>query len=262
MAIRRISLHLDPSTLQDASALRAASGLAAALGARLWLLVYPSEPHDEPPSDMVMAEARKLAERAASEAGCDVDVVDRSSFAYGIGEVFADHLKVSDLGMMVGDPVLTSAQRLMLNKAVFAGGCPVLLWPRGRAWSGAPRRPVVGWDASPAASRALRASAPFAAQAEEAIVASVTTEDMARLEQSAVEATRYLAIHGARATFKTTPGRPSDALPALSELARTSGGDLLCVGAVRHAPIRDLILGGVTQEVFNRPPDLPLLLTA
>lgn len=203
-----------------------------------------------------------MALRVAQDSGADVEVVDRSSFAYGIGDVFADCLRVSDLGIMLGDPVLTVAQRMMLNAALFSGARPILLWPRGREWVGRLKRPLVGWDATPAAARALTASVPFANLADDIVVASVASSTEVRLGQSGVEAVRYLAMHGARASFKVISGNSIDALPTLEAAAHEQDSDLLCVGAVRHAPIRDLIFGGVTQSILNKPSRLPVLLSA
>lgn len=262
VSIRRICLYLDATRAQPGAVLDAACGLASGLGARLRVLAFAAEAHDAPLSQAGWERIRSEVLRAADAAGAEAEVADRSSFAYGVGNVFADHLRVSDLGVMAGDPVLTATQRLMLGAATFAGGCPVLLWPGELAWPGRIRRPAIGWNATPAAARALRAAVPLAVQADEVLVVSVEEEEEARLEQSAVEAARYLALHGAKATCKVARGAPADALPTLDAVAEAEGVDLLCVGAVRHAPIRDLIFGGVTQAVFNRPSRRPTLLSS
>jgi nucleotide-binding universal stress UspA family protein len=44
--------------------------------------------------------------------------------------------------------------------------------------------------------------------------------------------------------------------------ATDTESDMLVMGAVRHSPLRNLVLGSVTQEVLAQAPKLPTLLAA
>jgi nucleotide-binding universal stress UspA family protein len=270
MAIRRITVHLDPALApHDVAAVDAASRLAAALKARLSVLVLSVPDAGDPAladiasvlDDATFEAARTRALSIAETAGADVEIAARPNQAYGIGEVLADHFRVSDLGIIATGPGASTGTRLMLTAAVFHGGGPVLVLPAGVA-PDMPRRMVIGWDASAASARALRASMPLAALMDETFLVSVEGEKQTRLDRSAVEASRFIALHGAKATYRPVEGDRTDALGALMQAGADTGAGLVAVGAVRHSPIRDLILGGVTHALLSRPPARPVLMVA
>jgi nucleotide-binding universal stress UspA family protein len=267
MSIRRIALHLEPAmTPRHVEALDVAVRTAAAMGARLSVLLWGTStddlPADMPESEEQVATARAQVEAAAASGGVAVEVFGRSSYAYGIGEVFADHLKVADLGFFPVGAAFGAAQKAMLGAAVFNSGCPVIVLPAKAGWPTQPQRILVGWDASEASARALRATLPFAAGAREIIIAAVSPERSVRLDQSGIAATQHVAAHGGSATFRQMPGDRTGALASLLRTAADVQADLMVVGAVRHSPLRDMILGGVTFDLMGNVPPRAVMMVA
>lgn len=265
MTIRHITLFLDPQLpSRDQHALDFACEMASKMQAEIRVLIYPIT--TDGPVDaalgLVFDAAKDKALHRADQAGVKMNIVDRSSFAYGIGDVFADYLKVSDIGVMAVGRSLQIPVRMMLVAGVFNSGRPVLALPETSDFSALPKRVMLGWDASPAAARALKALLPLAALAEETLISTVSDDKEVRLDQSGVEAARYITLHGGRATFHGVQKSRESALQALLSSCASTNSDLLAVGAVRHSPLRDLVFGGVTREFLERPPSIPVLLTA
>ena len=102
MSVRSIVTYVDPETVDQApAALSMALDWAGAMNARIMVLAFPIEVGGaDSPEGSTFAQTRAAIAALADRAGVSVSVIDRSSFAYGIGEVFADHLKVADLGIL------------------------------------------------------------------------------------------------------------------------------------------------------------------
>ena len=73
-----------------------------------------------------------------------------------------------------------------------------------------------------------------------------------KLSGEAIE--RHLAEHRIRAVFETVAidGRPDGKV--FEEYVEDNGIDLLVMGGYRHSRLNELIWGGVTSTVINRPP--------
>ncbi|WP_237213480.1 universal stress protein [Falsiroseomonas oryziterrae] len=267
MTLTTIATHIEPAApaVLDA-ALEVPFALAAAHGAQLTALVFPIE--------TALAEAStpswELAEReegaaarvraTAERRGIRCEVRTRSSFAYGTSEVMADHLRVSDLGLLTMKGAPGAGQRILIGAAIFDSGRPVLLVPGGAQRMVPPARIVVAWDATPAAVRAVHGALPFMRAAAETLVVTVTDDKELRPGQSGIQLCHLLARHGARASFAAVQ---RDGRGVLEVLAATAGeGALLVMGAVRHAPIRNLVLGSATRDVLEAGPPMPVLLAA
>jgi nucleotide-binding universal stress UspA family protein len=259
LAITTVATHLDP-TAEPTASLVTPLAVAEAFSAHLTALVFDAEP---PASADPAAEERTIAAvRAAAERrGVACEVRGRSSFAFGTGEVLADHLRVSDIGVLTCSATPAAGHRFLIGSAIFATGRPILLVPAAAPLAAPPRRIVVGWDASPAAVRAVHGALPFITRAEATLVISVTNDKDVRSGQSGIELTRLLARHGAQAEFRTVP-RQGSVLASLAAAAPDAGASLLVIGAVRHAPVRDLVFGGATRDLLERGPPVPTLLAA
>lgn len=267
MSVASIVAFVQPHHAKDKQgALAHALALGLALSAQVVALSYVvdvigPEPTLNIDEDELLAAARKTILSRADQAGVSCNVVDRSSFAYGIGDVFADHLKVADLGILQVDPRIYSGLRHLANAAIFASGRPVILVP-GTAPAAAPTRVLVAWDGTPTAARAMHDAIPLMALAGEVIVARVSDDKSLRPGQSGIEATRHLARHGIRATFQDVPRNGRDVFAALVDTAGEKGCDLIVCGALRHSAAHDLLFGSVTQEVLSGKSPVPVLLSA
>jgi nucleotide-binding universal stress UspA family protein len=242
--------------------------LAESFSAALTALVFPIEAEgvaaattDRDPTSAeasAVARVRTLADRRALL--CDIR--SRSSFAYGVGEVFADHLRVSDLGVFNWRHDQGQARRLVLHAAIFDSGRPVMIVPEGRPLLAPPSRIVLAWDATPAAVRAAHGALPFIRRAAETIVVTVTDDKELRAGQSGIELTHLLARHGATARFSAARRGSGTALEAILATARSTKAELLVMGGVRHAPLHNMIFGSATQDLLDRGPQLATIVAA
>lgn len=274
MAYSTIALHVEPDTLGAVDASIALPlALAEAHSAHVAALVFAANVYhpemaggdaDMPENDIAAREDGVLLHvRSALEArGLRFEVRGRSSFAYGIGEVLADQMRVSDLGIMSFGSGADIGKRLVANGGIFSSGRPMLLVPPSYAATSPPSRVIVAWDASTAAVRAVHGALPLMTRADSVTVVSVTDDKEFRPGQSAIELTHLLARHGAKADFRPVQRGTGGVTRAILDAAREAKADLLVMGAVRHAPIRNLVFGSATMDLLDQGPTLPTLLAA
>jgi nucleotide-binding universal stress UspA family protein len=194
--------------------------------------------------------------------GLPFEVRGRSSFAYGVGEVLADQMRVSDLGIMSYGAGVDVGRRFVASGGIFSSGRPLLLAPPGNAASSPPSRIVLAWDASPASVRAVHGALAFIKRAEAVTVVSVTDDKEFRPGQSGAELAHLLARHGAHAAFRPVQRGRGGVGRAILDVAREVQADMMVMGAVRHAPLHNLVFGSATMDLLDRGPTLPTLLAA
>ncbi|PWS35708.1 hypothetical protein DFH01_19160 [Falsiroseomonas bella] len=267
MSITTITTHVEPAGgAAPEAAFAAPLALAEAHGARLTALVFPAETAQAeatlPSWDLARMEedaASRLRE-AAEKRGVACEIRTRSSFAYGVGEVMADHMRVSDIGLLTIQGSPGAGQRMLIGAALFDSGRPLLLVPAGAA-SFPPSRVVVAWDATPAAVRAVHGALPLIRAAAETLVVTVTDDKELRAGQSGIELTHLLARHGARASFRSVK-RAGGVLETLAGVAREVPGGLLAMGALRHSPLHNMVFGSATTDLMQSGPAVATLLSA
>lgn len=258
MSITTITTHVQPGTPAEVeSRLGPALTTAEAFGAHLTALVFAIDGNEA----LEGATAQRTDE-LAKRRGIRGEVRSRSSFAYGAGEVFADHTRVSDLAVVSLDLGRGLPGRLLLSAVVFGSGRPVLMVPESAGMSRLPRRVLVGWDASPAAARAVAGALPFIRRAAETVVATVGDDKALRPGQSGIELTHLLARHGAEASFTAVRADGRGPMAALVECAREREADMLVLGVVQHSPLRELVFGSATAALFQGTAPLPCLVAA
>lgn len=262
MLARSIVTFVEPSRINDdTSALAQALGWAGGLDARVVVLAFPADVSSSASDDIDLAQVRASIAVQAERAGVPAAVVDRSSFAYGIGEVFADHLKVADLGILSGRRGPLVGERLLAQAAIFDSGRPLVIAPKTGSRA-LPRRALIAWDGTHAAARAMQDALTLLPNGAEAVVARVTDDKALRMDQSGIEAAHHLARHGIKAEFREIARNGRDVYDALLAAAHEADCDLIVAGAVRHSPIHELIFGSVTGRVLDGDCPLPVLLSA
>lgn len=269
MTFTSILTHLDPVAATETDALAATPlALAEACSAHLTALIFPIESAfaartlSDDAAKRLDDRAAEAFAAAAQRHGVAYEVRRRSSFAHGNGEAFADHLRVSDLAVLTQQGMPATDAQILQQAAIFDSGRPVLLVPQARPLSGLPQRILVAWDASPASVRAIHAALPLIRHAAETVVATVTDDKELRPGQSGVALAHLLARHGAKPRFMALQRAGGSVLERLLAAAADTESDMLVMGAVRHAPLHNLVLGSVTQDVLDRMPALPTFMTA
>lgn len=262
MPVRSIVTFVEPSDLgKQPAALDLALGWAGTLDARVVVLAFPVDVSRSGADEPDFATTQSAIAALAKREGVAASVVNRSSFAYGIGEVFADHMKVADLGIVSGRRGPLVGERLLAQAALFDSGRPLVVAPRTGARA-LPRRALIAWDGTHAAARAMQDAISVLAPGAEAVVARVTDDKELRMDQSGIEAAHHLSRHGIKAEFREIQRGGRDVYDALLSAAQESGCDLIVTGAVRHSPIHELVFGSVTGRVLDGDCPLPVLMSA
>lgn len=151
------------------------------------------------------------------------------------------------------------ASRFAAEAIVFGSGRPTLLLPMV-AKTDSFGHVAIAWDGSRVAARAVADAMPFLQRASRTSVLTVVDEKPLRDKDVAQRLASSLGKRGiaADAVSFTTTDRPIGI--GLQERAIESGADLLVMGAFGHSVIRDLVLGGATEDVLEDL-RLPVLLS-
>jgi len=274
VAMTTIALHVEPDTqgAVDAS-LAVPLAIAEAHAAHVTALVFAAGVYraESAAETTAHAEAELLSRedavalhvrKALDARGLRSEVRGRSSFAYGVGEVLADQMRVSDIGIMSFGSGADVGKRFVATGGIFSSGRPMLLVPPGRSTPSVPSRIVVAWDATPAAVRAVHGALPFMKRAESVTVVSVTDDKEFRPGQSAVELTHLLARHGAKADLQPVQRGSGSVMRAIQDVAQNVQADMMVMGAVRHAPLHNLLFGSATMDLLDQGPAMVTLLAA
>mgnify|MGYP001809595989 CR=1 FL=1 len=275
-SFNEILVHVAPTAAAAGdSGFDQALALAKVHGARLSAMIYEAEadapvtwsgvevplPAALPPEDDTpVKNATALLARKAAEAGVAFEAIAGRSYAYGVGESFADVARVRDVALVTLPTMREIGRRFIVEAALFESGRPLILVPRAAA-PVAFSRVVVAWDASRAAVRALNDSMPILARATSVVVASVNDDKTFRPGQSAIELTRHLAHAGVSATFHDVKRGGRKVGASLVETAREQGANLIVMGAYAHSRLRDLVFGSATREMLSGASDIPVLMS-
>jgi nucleotide-binding universal stress UspA family protein len=103
---------------------------------------------------------------------------------------------------------------------------------------------------------------PLIRRAAETIIATVSDDKALRPGQSGIELTHLLARHGAKTRFMALQRGSGGVLERLLAAASDTEAEMLVMGAVRHSPLRNLVLGSATQDVLSDALSRPILLAA
>jgi nucleotide-binding universal stress UspA family protein len=144
----------------------------------------------------------------------------------------------------------------LIEELLLRSGRPVVIAPEAapRSVSGTI---VVGWKETPEAARAVSAALPLLKQAEQVILLGVTEAGSAPPE-ALRDLARQLAWHGIRAETRLV-GEGAQGAAQLAQAAVHWHADLLVAGAYGHAPLRELVFGGVTRSLIEGAP-LPVFM--
>jgi nucleotide-binding universal stress UspA family protein len=270
-----ILVHATPSAAMEGDAgLAQAMALAAAHAARLTVLLYDTEaetavtwsgvevpmPVSAPPADDAVVKAAAAHVQAlAASAGVALEVVVERSYAYGVGETFADYARVRDVAVLTLPTTREIGRRFLIEGALFHSGRPVLLVPRGGTVADF-SRVVVGWDATPGAVRAVNEALPMLGKAKEVTLVSVNDDKTFRPGQSGIEMARHLAHRGIPATFAEVKRHNRDIGTCFAEAVTDRGASLLIMGAYAHSRLRDIVFGSATRDVLNGTLPVPVLM--
>nr|ACF98220.1 putative universal stress protein UspA [uncultured bacterium 1114] len=139
---------------------------------------------------------------------------------------------------------------------VFVSASPVMAVPDGTTPNGL-RHAVVAWNGSREAARAVRDALPLM---EAVGSAEVLVIDPPGNQEIGVDIARWLASHGIKVDVRERLSNGADIGSLLLQEAKTSGADLLIMGAYGHSRLREWVLGGATEDVLDKA-KIPVLMS-
>ncbi|WP_169570186.1 universal stress protein [Sneathiella limimaris] len=264
MTIKSILLHLTNTDALEKS-VSVALGLATENGASI-KAVYSVLPATPPTSFMgyippeLIEQTRAVETKAAEEAvakvkdaaakvdvpletvieeGYALDIINKHALAVDlvvIGQVDSDDEKASQYQYLADELVVTCPQ-------------PVLTVPYAGNFSTFGKHVLVGWNNTREAAKAVHYALPFLQKAEKVTLLSVNPDRDETNENASIIA--HLKRHGVDATMKVGHWKDIGVGNALLDTLVDLNADMLVMGAYGHSRIREMILGGATQEILN-----------
>lgn len=138
------------------------------------------------------------------------------------------------------------------DEVVLSAGCPCLLVPYDYSDISFGKSPLVAWDGSREASRAVKDALPFLKKASTVTILLVEPEraDPNFGDLPGAVISEYLARHNIKVAVEISKSNQKEIGDTILTYAN-SEHDLLVMGAYGHARWREVALGGVTRTVME-----------
>ncbi|SNT68797.1 universal stress protein [Paracoccus seriniphilus] len=179
-----------------------------------------------------------------------------------ISSLVAMQARFSDLTVL-GRPYGEGAGgdlEVVIEAALFQGGCPVLVVPETGLPAEPPRHIMIAWNQSAEAMTATRRALPLLKQAETVEVTLVDPSPSGPERSDPGGAlTQMLSRHGVRAEIAVLARMEPAISDELIRRAAEIGADMIVMGAYGHSRFREAILGGATRNMLKKTA-LPVLM--
>lgn len=268
MSFKNLLVHVDDGKACDLR-LDAAFRLARELEAHLTGLYVAPDPYlpgnvrAEVPADFLadvhkqfearMQKAVELYNRKSEKAGITPDCRVVHCAGAGIPDVVALHARYADLTIL-GQPEPDGPEGIdgpVTESVVLSSGRPGLVIPYIGAGRSIGRKVLVAWDAGREAARAVADAMPLLQRAESITVLAINPRHADHGDQPGADISLHLARHGLKVEAQTLETGDIGVADALLSRLADEDIDLLVMGAYGHSRLRELVLGGVTREVFQ-----------
>jgi nucleotide-binding universal stress UspA family protein len=113
------------------------------------------------------------------------------------------------------------------------------------------KRPVLAYDGSERASRAMRAAAEFASGIGAPLEVITVARDPKLGERTLAEARSYFENYTPKAEFKLLQGHANE---EIVKFLKERDADVLFIGAYGHSRIIEMVLGSTTEYVLRNAP--------
>jgi nucleotide-binding universal stress UspA family protein len=277
MSFKDILVHVD-LTVASRTRLQLALTLARRFDARLLGLHVIPEP-DVPPYfkpsvvDRIAAIYAKNAKVAADRAEAQfrretkaaAGIVSWQCVAGDMEQLIAERARFADLlvlGQFDAENPPNISAFLLPAKVVFGSAAPILVVPTAGEFNDVGRHPLIAWDGSREAARAIQDAMPLLEAAEQVSVLAIDPLRQDHMHQGAhtSEVVDHLAHHGVKAEAMEMSSTRKGVTHDLLERASTLGADLVVMGAYGHSPVWEFLVGGTTQELLERT-TIPVLMS-
>lgn len=166
--------------------------------------------------------------------------------------------RMADLIVMGRNPQENSIYDEVIHSALFEAGRPLLLIPPGSEAKPFSEKTLIAWNGSREAVHAVIASFPFLTSGNVKILTgesdnwnapAVTPQDLAD----------YLQKHDIHAETLMPWVNSTPLATVILNSAKKLNAGLIVMGAYSHSRVREMILGGVTQQMLKSA-DVPILM--
>lgn len=144
-----------------------------------------------------------------------------------------------------------------IESVLIDSGRPALIVPHAGVAGTTGHAPLIAWNASPQAARAVTAALPWLRAAKQAHVLDETGNGVR--DQSGLDIVEYLRLHGVESVLHHQRGSTTPIGDTLLSLAEEVGADLLVMGCYGHSRVSELVLGGASRTVLQAM-TLPVLM--
>ena len=200
-------------------------------------------------------------EKLLQNAGVAGDVTTAFCEAQMLGERVAARAALADLVLI--DPALPQADytfQQALEGVLFQTPVAAVLNAKGIDTVIHAKAPMVAWDGSLPALRALHRALPILRQAQKVTVLVVDPDPHGpEGENPGSDVASWLTRHGCKVTVQQTPSGGHDVGQCILDRATELGADLIVMGAYVHSRARQRILGGTTQILVSQTDHATLL---
>jgi nucleotide-binding universal stress UspA family protein len=204
----------------------------------------------------------QLAERTKAAKARFVEVVERAGLSAEyrsahrpgtrIAEVIGLHARYSDL-VVLGQPEHgEELEDHIAEDVVLSSGRPALVVPYIGAGKTIGERVMVAWDAGREAARAVHDALPVLERAKSVVILVINPRRGNHGAEPGADIALHLARHGIKVQTHNTEVKDLSVADALLSRLADQGIDLLVMGAYGHSRLREMVLGGVTREVFQQ----------
>lgn len=179
-----------------------------------------------------------------------------------VQHLIASHARFADL-VVLGRPYGTgrnSIDEAVVEAALFAGGVPVMILPKGDTAATDLRRVVIAWNQSPESMGAVRSAIPILERADivDICIIDPPRHGPDRADPGGMLST-MLSRHGIRTEVSVIASTMPSKADVLMRHCEDKEADMLVMGAYGHSRLREAILGGATRDMLERA-RLPVLM--
>jgi nucleotide-binding universal stress UspA family protein len=264
---KTILVHYD-STPRAARRLTLASRIADDFEAHLvaaYSIVSPlySEPFVADGGAFVAQELLRFQERKDAEARAAFDriaptlgrAVEWRSETGDPASVINEHGRYADL-IVVGqydDDAANDVTPDFIGRVIMGSGRPVLVVPYTGEFATIGRRPMVAWNASREAARAVSSSMPLLRLAQEVQVTTFNARAGrgGHGDVPGADIATFLARHGVKANVSGSTSKDVDIGNQMLSRTDDFQADLLVMGGYGHSRAYEFVMGGATRTILE-----------
>jgi nucleotide-binding universal stress UspA family protein len=191
-------------------------------------------------------------EAEARRAGISFDTRALSGIPAEAAETLTAMARLADMTIVLQpEPPRSSFDNHVPQELLFYSGGPVLMVPYIHKGPFDASLVGIAWDRSQLAARAVRDAMPFLTAAKIVTVIAVNEDRDAPGEASSKQLAAQLARRGIHTRIDRLTSEASNIHNAILSTAADNSIGLLVMGGYGHSRLREWVLGGVTQGIFE-----------